>query len=1047
MDRAGRAPRNDWENPQLVAINRFPAHATGLPFPDEESALSRDPGRTPWYLSLDGAWMFHFAPNPDALPDGFFAEDFDAAGWDAIEVPGNWMLQGYDKPIYCNVKMPIPNTPPFVPQDDNPTGLYRRTFELPAGWEGRRVILFFGGVESAFYVWVNGQQIGFSKDSRLPAEFEITDYVRPGQNTVVTQVIRWSDGSFLEDQDHWRMAGMYREVMVYSLPQTYLADVFAKPTLDAAYQDGGLAVAARLGGQTDVAGWRVEMQLFDAQGQPVFPGYQGAEYRFMPWDLPHVELSHPVSAPRKWSHETPYLYTLVVALRDAQGAAVQFFSTRVGFRRVEIRDRELLINGRPVLIKGVNRHEHDERRGKALTMETMLADVLLMKRYNINAVRTCHYPDDERWYDLCDEYGLYLWDEANIETHSVYNWLCNDAEWRLAFLERGARMVERDKNHPSVVTWSLGNESGYGPNHDAIAGWMRGYDPSRVVHYEGAMRLGWDAGHLSSDLVCPMYPPIDRIVDYALTPSYTRPLIMCEYAHAMGNSVGNLKEYWEAIEGYHGLQGGFIWDWVDQGLVKTDEKGVNYWAYGGDFGDTINDVNFCINGLIFPDRTIHPPMVEFKKLIQPVAARAVDLENGVVEIANKHDFVTLGHLAGSWELAVDGEVAQRGALPPLTTRPGFAETISLPYRLPRLSGGEECFLTLRFRLREGTAWAPAGHEVAWEQFKLPVAAPAPVGLPQAEMPALSAQEGEAGIIVSGPDLEVVFDRASGRITRYAWRGTNLMEAGPVLNVWRAPTDNDGFKWMSDDQWIRSQKKLLSQWLVAGLNRLESRLESLACSQPRPQAVVVKAVHTLQAEGVEAGFRHAVTYTIYGSGAVRMDQVVTPFGSLPTLPRLGVTLTAPAGFETFTWLGRGPEESYVDRKAGVAVGLYQGTVDEQYVPYIMPQENGNKTDVRWAALSNAAGAGLLAAGEPLLEVSASHYSVADLYQAMHTNELTRCDEVFFYLDWMQCGLGGNSCGPRTLDKYLVPPAETRFAILFRPFGPGTSLRRLGRAGVD
>jgi len=1047
MEHAGQKPRNDWENPQLVAVNRFPAHATGLPFPDEESALSRDPGRTPWYLSLDGDWKFHLAPNPDTLPDGFYREDYDAAAWSDIQVPGNWMLQGHDKPIYCNVQMPIPNTPPFVPQDDNPTGLYRRTFDLPQEWQNRRVILFFGGVESAFYVWVNGQKVGFSKDSRLPAEFEITDYVRPGRNTVVTEVIRWSDGSFMEDQDHWRMAGMYREVMLYSPPKTYLADVFAKPELDAGLLDGVLTVEARLGGASDETnGWRVEMQLFDAQGQPVFDGYQGEEYQYTTWSVPHVTLSRPVSAPPKWSHETPYLYTLVVALRDASGEAVQFYAARIGFRKMEIRNRELLINGKAVLIKGVNRHEHDEKRGKALTMESMLADVLLMKRYNINAVRTCHYPDDERWYDLCDEYGIYVWDEANIETHSVYNRLCNDPEWRVSFLERGTRMVERDKNHASVIVWSLGNESGYGPNHDAIAGWIRGYDPARIVHYEGPMRDGWDTGHLASDLVCPMYPPVNRIIDYGLNADYSRPLIMCEYAHAMGNSVGNLKEYWEAIETYHGLQGGFIWDWVDQGLLKIDEKGVSYWAYGGDFGDTINDMNFCINGLIFPDRTPHPPMVEFKKLIQPVGARAVDLDNGRVEIINKHDFISLGHLNGSWELAVDGEVVQRGPLPPLKTRPGFAEIISIPYGLPYLPPGAECFLNLRFTLAEDMPWADAGHEVAWEQFKLPIAAPM-LALSPEDMPFVTVRDDESGITVTGLDFEVAFNQADGLMARYIWQGVNLLQAGPALNIWRAPTDNDGFKWMSDDEWIRRQKKMLTLWKGAGLDRLESRLDSLACSQPRPQVVAVQAAYVVQAEGIEAGFRHDVTYTVFGSGAVRMDQVVTPFGDLPPLPRLGITLTMPAGFENFTWLGRGPEESYIDRKAGVAVGLYQGAVDEQYVPYIMPQENGNKTDVRWAALSNAGGVGLLAAGQPLLEVSVSHFTADDLYRAMHTNELTRRDEVNFNLDWMQCGLGGNSCGPGTLDKYLVPPAETRFAVLFQPFGPGASLPRLGRAWID
>lgn len=1034
--------RNDWENPQVVAVNRFPAHATGLPFADEASALSRDPQQTPWYRSLDGEWKFYYAPNPDTLPAGFFGEDYDVSGWDSIAVPGNWTRQGYDKPIYCNVKMPIPNTPPFVPQDDNPTGLYRRDFDLPAEWQGRRIILYFGGVESAFYVWVNGQKVGFSKDSRLPAEFEITDYVRPGKNSVTTEVIRWSDGSFMEDQDHWRMAGMYREVKVYALPQIYLADVFAKPALDARCQDGTLAVVAKIGGApAQAGGYRVEMQLFDAAGQPVFPAYVGKEYQYSNSEPFVVTLRQPVTAPEHWTHETPYLYTLVVVLRDPNGEAVQYYSHRVGFRRIEIKNRELLVNGKAVLIKGVNRHEFDEDLGKVTTPEMMLADILLMKTYNINAVRTCHYPNNELWYDLCDEYGIYVWDEANIETHSVYNLLCHEPEWRDAFLERGARMVERDKNHASIITWSLGNESGYGPNHDAIAGWIRGYDPSRIVHYEGAMRVGWDAGHLASDLVCPMYPSVDRIIDYALNENYTRPLIMCEYAHAMGNSVGNLKEYWEAIERYHGLQGGFIWDWVDQGLRKTDEKGVSYWAYGGDFGDTINDMDFCINGLIFPDRTIHPPMVEFKKLIQPVAVEAVDLALGRLAIVNKHDFITLSGLTCAWELSVDGEVVQSGTLPRFNTRPGFSDEITVPFSQPRLGPGAECFLNLRFCLAQDASWAAAGHEVAWEQFKLPVAAPPALALPAAGMPALAVREDAAAITVAGEGFTLSVDRANGRIARYTYQGAELLKSGPALNIWRAPTDNDGFKWRENEE-----HKMLAQWQKVGLDRLESRLERLTCNQPAPGALIIETVHVLQAGGIDAGFRHSVRCTVYGNGAVLLDQTVDPFGALPPLPRIGVSLETPAGFEQFTWLGRGPQESYVDRKAGVAVGRYSGSVDAQYVPYIMPQENGNKTDVRWAALSNGA-VGLLAAGEPLLEVSASHFSAADLTKCYHTNELTRLPETIFNLDLAQCGLGGNSCGPRTLDKYLVQPVQVRFSILLRPFTSGDSLAQLGREWVE
>ncbi len=1031
---------NDWENPQLVSRNRLPAHACSVPFPDEATALRRDSLGSPWWRSLDGAWRFQLLPNPSAAPAGFFEPGFDASHWDDIEVPGSWPLQGYDRPHYCNIKMPIPHTPPTVPADDNPTGLYRREFDLPADWAGRRVILRFGGVDSAFYVWVNGHAVGFSKDARLPAEFDITDVVRPGVNTVTTKVIRWSDGSFVEDQDQWRLAGMYRSVTIYALPQVHLADVFAKPSLDAALKTGQLTVVAQIGGGWEgAAGYRVEMQLFDSAGAPVFDAYVGQAFQPTEYDLPRVTLAQLVPAPRLWSHEAPNLYTLVVVLRAADGQAVQYVSCRVGFRRIELGRRELLINGRPVYIRGVNRHEHDDRRGKALTLESMLADIRLMKQHNINAVRTSHYPNDERWYDLCDENGLYVWDEANIESHALYNRLCHDPAWRTAFLERGARMVERDKNHPSVVIWSLGNESGYGVNHDALAGWIRGYDPSRPLHYEGAIAGNWRGGRLATDLVCPMYPSIERLVDFAVAADDPRPLIMCEYAHAMGNSAGNLKEYWDAIEGHAGLQGGFIWDWVDQGLVKIADDGRPYWAYGGDFGDVINDMDFCLNGLVFPDRTPHPAMAEVRKLFQPLAVRAVDLSRGAFEVVSKRDFTTLGDLRGTWELAVDGSVVQRGALPTLRTRPGRADPILIPFSRPLVAPGAECFLTLRFTLAAATSWAEAGHEVAWEQFQVPVGAALPAAR-SSRGGALTVVEAEGRVEVNGPQGGVVFDRATGDLASLDWQGVRLIEAGPRLNIWRAATDNDGFKWRSDEP-----GKLLTRWLQAGLDRLERRLESFSVEQAGPDRVVVNVEQTAQAPGLEsAGFRAVLTYRIDGDGAVRMDLQVTAFGDLPPLPRLGVSLVMPAGFETFTWFGRGPEESYPDRKAGVPMGRYAGSVDDQFVPYVMPQENGNKTDVRWAALRRADGLGLLVIGEQPLQVSAAHYTADDLYAALHHHELVRRPEVIVNLDLLQCGLGGASCGPGTLDSYLVQPGAYQWSLWLRPIEPGDALTQVSRA---
>ncbi len=1045
---------NDWETPQVIGINKLQAHATGIPYADFDSALKRA-AESPWLQNLNGNWEFRLVANPAAVPDGFWNPAFATADWDSIPVPSNWTMQGYDKPIYTNVQMPIPNTPPNVPQDDNPTGLYRKTFDLPADWDGRKIIIHFGGVESAFYLWVNGQKVGYSQGSRTPAEFDITQFVQPGANLIAAEVIRWSDGSFLEDQDHWRMAGIYRDVTVYALPAIHLWDVFAKPVLDAEYKDATLTVVAKFGGVEEglnakaAAGYRVEMQLFDADLNPVFEPI-GEETKPNHNEVTKVTLTQKVAAPQKWNHEHPYLYTLVVTLKNPAGEAIQFYSHRIGFRKVEIKNRELLINGKMVYIKGANRHDHSETHGKYVPYEEMLADVLVMKTHNFNAVRTSHYPNDPLFYEICDEYGLYVWDETNLETHSVYNLLTNQTEWLNAFVERAVRMVERDKNHASILVWSLGNESGYGPNHDAMAGFIRGYDPDRIVHYEGAisgrnLEIWKTRGHLATDLCCPMYPQVSDIIAYAEDSENTRPFIMCEYAHAMGNSVGNLKEYWQAIEGYHGLQGGFIWDWIDQGIPKVDENGVKYWAYGGDFGDTINDRNFCINGLVFPDRSPHPSMAECKYLFQPLAVRAVDLLQGKVEVVNKYDFSTLKGLTGTWAVAVDGVTVQSGALPPLETLPGKATPLTIPFSAPELFPGAEAFLTLRFALKDDTLWADAGHEIAWEQFKLPYTCPTgdQPGIP-AGLTALKVAETPEVVAVNGEGFALVFEKSSGKMKQFTYRDTELLDSGLELNIWRAATDNDGFKFADEIDWL--DFKLLNQWKKHGLDRLESTCNALTWNMDEEVegAVTVKTAHSVKAEGAEFGFKHQTTYTVFPGGDVQTEHEVVCDSLLPLLPRMGLILAMPAGFEQFTWLGRGPEESYIDRKAGVAVGLYSGSVDEQYVPYIMPQENGNKTDVRWAAVTNAEGVGLLAIGGSLMETGVSHFTADDLYACYHTNELTRLDETLWTLDVVQSGLGGNSCGPMTLPQYLIEPGTFKFSVLLRPVSPERGeLRKLGR----
>lgn len=1060
---------DDWQDPTIFGRHKLPGHAPTLPFPTLETARAGRRDDSPYMRLLNGRWKFFLAANPAAVPKDFHLENYNTDPWSEIEVPGHWMLQGFDRPIYTNLKYPFAPNPPFVPADDNPTGLYQHKFNLPAEWTDRQIFICFEGVESAFYLWLNGQAVGYSQGSRLPAEFDLTPYLQSGPNTLTAMVIRWSDGSYLEDQDHWWFAGIFRDVYLYATPKIHIFDLFARPELDDDYHHGRLRVEAKISffdrlsladyhGQVqrgpEPTGYEIEFHLFDPAGQAVIEPSR-VPVEVSDWDITRVRFEQQVEAPQQWSAERPNLYTLILALKDAQGRLIEAINQRIGFRRVEIKDRELLINGRPVLIKGVNRHEFEARRGKAVTLESMLADIKLLKQFNFNAVRTSHYPNDPRWYDLCDEYGLYLIDEADLETHGIFNKPANETQWLPAMLDRGVRMVERDKNHPSIILWSLGNESGYGPNHEAMAGWIRAYDPSRPLHYEGAispytilqqenalrgrlsqeqkeaaMRRGWRNGPNVSDIYCPMYPSIDLIVAYTADPANTRPLIMCEYAHSMGNSTGNFKEYWDAIERYPGLQGGFIWDWVDQGILKVDELGRDYLAYGGDFGEPIHDWNFCFNGLIAPDRTPHPALWECKKVFQPVKVALLEAGQGleiwplVLEITNQQDFTDLSAWVAGWELLVDGEVQAQGQLDLPHLPPGEGRAVPLALPALRLPAGAEIFLTLRFRLAESTLWAEAGHELAWEQFKLPFESPPLPPLRLDQIPTLHLKETAATVEITGSDFRLEFDPTAARLTGWHCQGVDLLQAGPTLNIWRAPTDNDGLKWNAG-----AMDKLLGQWLAAGLDRLEQQVEAMRVEQRSPQLGRIETVIVAQA-GEQPGFRHRQIYTVYGTGDIVIDNYLEADPRLPPLPRVGLSLTLPPGFEQFSWYGRGPHENYIDRNSGAAIGQYRGTVAEQYVPYPMPQENGNKTDVRWLTVTNEAGFGLLVMGQPPLEAGVSHYSAPDLYRAFHPNELSRRPETILTLDLKQSGLGGASCGPGPLSQYLLWPGTFRFQVRLR-----------------
>lgn len=1028
MDLLSLGSVRTWVAPELVSIGRLPMRATFYPFPAPDTAsLNRED--SPFVRLLNGDWHFDLVERPEAVPVEFVRPDFDASSWRKIPVPSNWTLHGFfDKPHYTNVKMPFDTEPPNVPAA-NPTGLYRTTFAVPEEWTGRRIVLHVGGAESVLYVWVNGHPLGMGKDSRLPNEFDVTSFVSTDTpNTLAAIVVKWSDASFIEDQDQWWMGGIHRDVFIYSTPQTHIADVFAVGTPDEGFQGATLSVKAKIGfpGQPEPA-WEFAVQLRDPAGSEVFKNplvkpITAAPNR--PWgERLEVTLTAEIAKVKLWSAETPDLYTVIVSLRRSEtGEFVDSTAVRIGFRKIEVRDRQLLVNGQPVLLNGVNRHDHSDTAGKALTQEDLRRDAVIMKRFNVNAVRCSHYPNDPYWLDLCDEMGFYVIDEANLEAHAYYDQFGNDRRYTGAFLERAVRMVERDKNHASIILWSLGNETGYGPNHDAMAGWVRGYDPSRPLHFEPgtwtrATAKLYDAGYNVTDIVCPMYPEIEKIIEWASDrhhPDQKRPLILCEYSHAMGNSNGCLGEYYDAFENYKGLQGGFIWEWIDHGIKQTDEKGREYWAYGGDFGDSPNDLNFCCDGLVWPDRKPHPGLYEFKKLAQPVSVKLANATKGTFTVTNKQYFRTLAWLAGEWSVAVSGQIIQTGRLPKLKIAPQASEKIELPLEIPSVLAGQEVFITFRFRTTKDVAWAEAGHEVAWEQIAFPVKV-LRKKVRKPNVPVELRTIGEAIRIGSGP-LEVMAD--SSGVNSLLLNDENLLAAAPQLQIWRAATDNDGIK-----GWSGQESKPLGKWLAIGLDETVVKIRKVKASKNKDGSVQLKIQQVARPSKTEGSVRLDQQWLFSSDGSVLITNTFDVGKTLLDLPRVGITFQLAGDFERLEWFGHGPHESYPDRLRSTWIDRFVSTVSQEYVPYILPQEHGLKTGVRWFSLGPEKGPKfkVSAVDEPLI-FSVSHFTPADLFEAKHTKDLTPRPEVVVSIDAAHRGLGTRSCGPDTLEKYQIKPGK-------------------------
>jgi beta-galactosidase/beta-glucuronidase len=1036
--------KGDWETLFVLQRNRMPERAYFFSYADPISALTYERGNAYGFKLLNGGWKFHYALNPEEAPKKFYEESFDVSDWDDIEVPSNWQMHGYGKPHYTNVQYPFPVDPPNVPTE-NPTGSYRRDFYLPREWVNQKVIVRFEGVDSAFHVWINGREVGYSQGSRLPSEFDITPYVREGNNIIAVRVYQWCDGSYIEDQDMWWLSGIFRDVYLLVKPNVHIYDFFIRTTLDQTYTDAVLDIDVLIKNDfpKNVEDYCLEVCLLDRNQNVVSDGKTREIVSVAAFEQIQKTIKLPVKNPEKWSAESPYLYHLLLTLKDNQGNIVEVIPSKIGFRSVEIKNGLLLVNGVPIMLKGVNRHEHHPDLGRAVPIDWMIEDVKLMKQHNINAVRTAHYPNDPRFYDLCDEYGLYVVDEADLECHGFelvgdINTISNHPDWEEAYIDRIKRMVERDKNHPSVIMWSLGNESGFGRNHEAMARWVKNRDKTRPVHYEGEVRAIMMQDHhyprrepVVSDVFTTMYTSVELLDALGSRTDFTKPHILCEYAHAMGNGPGGLKEYWDVFYKHPRLQGGFVWEWMDHGIRQHTKDGKEYFAYGGDFEDQPHDSNFVIDGLVMPNRIPSPALVEYKKVIEPVLVEEVNLKKGEVRVTNRYDFISLDHLNLSWAVVADGNIVDHGAMSIKNIAAGESQTISIPYKLPSVMiSPTDYWLNLSFTLAYDTLWAKAGHEVAWAQFKLPALSTVNKRIEKSVMPLVSVEEKGRHLVVKGANFELVINQIYGMIESWIFEGIQLWNEGPKLHMWRAPIDNDS---LAIEHWKSSSST--EEWIKYGLHCLQHRVDSVHYYIDKDYKKVTIYVNTRVAPPkLNWGIETTYTYTIYGSGDLLLDVMGKPKGNdVPeTLPRIGVQLKLPNYLDRVSWYGRGPGESYIDSKQANRFGIWSKKVEELYTPYVYPQENGNRHDVRWASFTNQRGLGFVVVGMPNFDFSAHYYTTEDFEQSRHTYELVKRDFITLHLDYKQHGLGSASCGPDVLEQYKLKNEMFHFQIRFKSY---------------
>ena len=1009
------AQQPEWQDPNVNAINRAAMHTNYFAYESEQAALKGCRLASDNYMTLNGTWKFNWVQNADQRPTDFYKVDFNDKGWDNIQVPGVWELNGYGDPIYVNVGYPwrsqYKNNPPYVPTVNNHVGTYRKEIELPADWKGRQIMAHFGSVTSNMYLWVNGKFVGYSEDSKLEAEFDLTKYLRPGKNIIAFQVFRWCDGTYLEDQDFFRYSGVGRDCYLYTRTANHIEDIRITPDLDAQYKDGTLQIDIQMKGKGTV-----DLKLLDKEGKEVTTAQVKGSGK--------QTASMTVSNPAKWTAETPNLYTLVANLQE-NGKIIESIPVKVGFRKIELKNGQILVNGQAVLFKGADRHEMDPDKGYVVSRERMIQDIKRMKELNINAVRTCHYPDNNLWYDLCDEYGIYVVAEANIESHGMGygdETLAKNPLFAKAHLERNQRNVQRGYNHPSIIFWSLGNEAGFGPNFEACYKWIKAEDKTRAVQYEQAGTNEY------TDIFCPMYYSYESCENYSKG-DIDKPLIQCEYAHAMGNSQGGFKEYWDLVRKYPKYQGGFIWDFVDQSARWYTKDGKEFYGYGGDFNRyDASDNNFQNNGLISPDRVPNPHAHEVGYIYQNIWVKPVDLQKGEISIYNENFFIDLSDFYAEWQLLANGEVLQSGIINDLKVGPQQTVNQKLNYTLDNICPCKEVLLNVAFKLKNTETLLPAGFAVAQQQlsvreYKAPEDLLTEKKIAHDYTPAPVVEDNDSYyLIVKGENFHIDFERRSGYLSLYDVNGLSILDEGAQLtpNFWRAPTDND--------MGAGLQKKYLA-W-----KNPEIKLTSLEHATENGLVVV-----TAKYDMPTVSAKLTLTYRINKEGAIEVTQSMTTDknAKVSNMFRFGMRAALNKNLSNIQYYGRGPIENYSDRNNSTNIGKYAQTVDEQFYSYIRPQETGTKTDIRWWNQTNKGGNGIQLVGKTPFSASALHYTMESLDDGLekdqrHSELVPQTDCVNFCIDKVQMGLGCvNSWGALPLDKYMVPYQDYEFTFVIKP----------------